>query len=77
MSMSNNITRPARVEVDLSCYTKAQSDLVRMELLLKYGHPRLFLASDGSSVAVEMVGSMRSVDILSLAATVASTAADD
>lgn len=53
-----NVTETTETEgvtVDLSQYTKDESDSVRMALLLAYGHRQLELASDGSCVVVRLL----------------------
>lgn len=77
MTVSSAGTRPARVEVDMSMFSKPQCDLVRMALLLSYGHQRLFLAPDGSSIAVELVSGLRPVDIQTLVASTAASLVDE
>lgn len=63
-----------RVPIDLSSFSKVQSDLVRMALLLEYGHQQLVLAPDGSSITVETRGGQRPIDVRTFVSQVAEEA---
>lgn len=54
------------VPIDLNRYSKAQSDGVRMVLLLAYGHRQLELSPEGSRVTVRILPGQRSIDVQSL-----------
>lgn len=63
MSVQHTVASPVRVPVDLTVFDKPQSDLVRMALLLQYGHRKLRLEPDGSAITVELASSHRPIDV--------------
>ena len=74
MSASHAFVRSVRVPVDLSSFDKAQCDLVRMSLLLTYGHRHLHLEPDGSTITVELTPAHRPIDVQEFVRSVAAGA---
>lgn len=63
MSVQHTPASPVRVPVDLTGFDKPQGDLVRMALLLQYGHRNLRLEPDGSAITVELTPGHRPIDV--------------